>query len=435
MGTEFPLVLGVDGAGRVEALGAGAGRFAVGDLVHGQFWGDTVGRGTFAERIAIAERPSHGALELVPEGLEPGLAAAVPTAGMTAEGALAKTGCGPGQTLLILGGAAGGVGILAAQLAARAGITVIATARGEAGAWIEGFGASQTIDYTQRPLAEALAEAHPDGIDAVLDLVGDAGQLTAAAQHVRDGERSSRRPSASPPSFPATTASPQPTTSLTTSLPARARDRSARSRATGHPGPGRGHTRRWRGRDRTPPLRRRPWQDDHPDMKLPRPTTSPAATEPTAPRFYRPEEEQNASSPGGKHKATFWRFHDAFANGGDAEFISKMIDDIAEPGVTNHTPVEATGAQVLKELFARIHRVFPDLKVTVEDMIEEGDKVAGQNTLTGTHHGEYMGLPPTGKIITYNEIIIFRFVNGRIAETWGVVDVFSQMKQLGMIPA
>jgi NADPH:quinone reductase len=186
MGTEFPLVLGVDGTGRVEALGAGAGQFAVGDLVHGQFWGDTVGRGTFAERIAIAERPSQGALQLVPEGLEPGLAAAVPTAGMTAEGSVAKTGCGPGQTLLILG-AAGGVGVLATQLAAQAGITVIATARGEAGAWIEGFGASETIDYTQRPVAEALASAHPDGIDAVLDLAGNAEQVTAAAQHVRDG--------------------------------------------------------------------------------------------------------------------------------------------------------------------------------------------------------------------------------------------------------
>src|ERR1051326_5451778 len=55
MGTEFPLVLGFDGAGRVEAVGAGAGRFAVGDLIHGEFWGDTVGRGTFAERVARSE--------------------------------------------------------------------------------------------------------------------------------------------------------------------------------------------------------------------------------------------------------------------------------------------------------------------------------------------------------------------------------------------
>jgi hypothetical protein len=87
-----------------------------------------------------------------------------------------------------------------------------------------------------------------------------------------------------------------------------------------------------------------------------------------------------------------------------------------------------------QDLFARLHRAFPDLHVTVEDLIEEGDKVVGRNTLTGTHQGEYMGLPATGKSVTYSEIIIFRFVNGRIAETWGVVDVFSQMRQLGMIP-
>lgn len=182
----LPFVLGFDGAGRVEAVGAGAGRFAVGDLVHGQFAGDTFGRGTFAERVAIAERPSSGALELVPEGLPPRLAAAVPIAGITADGALEKTGCRPGQTLLILG-ATGGVGVLATQLAARAGITVIASARGEAGAWIQGFGAVETIDYTQRPVAAALAGTHPDGIDAVLDLAGDAEQVTSAARHVRDG--------------------------------------------------------------------------------------------------------------------------------------------------------------------------------------------------------------------------------------------------------
>jgi NADPH:quinone reductase-like Zn-dependent oxidoreductase len=72
MENEFPLVLGFDGAGRVEATGPGTSRFAVGDLVHGQFWGETIGRGTFAERVAIATWPSHGALELVPEGIEPG---------------------------------------------------------------------------------------------------------------------------------------------------------------------------------------------------------------------------------------------------------------------------------------------------------------------------------------------------------------------------
>ena len=136
------------------------------------------------------------------------------------------------------------------------------------------------------------------------------------------------------------------------------------------------------------------------------------------------------------NKATMRRFQDA-ANTHDAELISKTIDDVVEPDVLIRTPlpIQATGAELLKEVFARLHRAFPDLHVTIEDLIAEGDKVVSRNTVTGTHQGEYMGVPSTGKSVTYNEIFIVRFVNGRFAETWGVVDVLSQMKQLGVIPA
>ena len=85
-------------------------------------------------------------------------------------------------------------------------------------------------------------------------------------------------------------------------------------------------------------------------------------------------------------------------------------------------------------MFRRLHRAFPDLHVTIEDLIAEGDKVVSRNTVTGTHDGEYMGVPPTGRPVTYDEIFVVRFAGGRIAETSGVVDVFSQMKQLGAIP-
>jgi steroid delta-isomerase-like uncharacterized protein len=137
-----------------------------------------------------------------------------------------------------------------------------------------------------------------------------------------------------------------------------------------------------------------------------------------------------------RNKATFRRFHEA-TNTGDAELISKTIDEIVEPDVLIRTPlpVKTSGAQALKEVFARLHRALPDLHVTVEDLIAEGDKVVGRNSVTGTHQGDYMGLSPTGKSVTYSEIFIMRFVDGRIAETWGVVDVFSQMKQLGVISA
>jgi steroid delta-isomerase-like uncharacterized protein len=134
------------------------------------------------------------------------------------------------------------------------------------------------------------------------------------------------------------------------------------------------------------------------------------------------------------NKATFRRFHDA-VNTGDGQIISKTIDELVEPDALIRTPVplDATGPQALKQVWAVLLRAFPDLHLTVEDMIAEGDKVVVRNTVTGTHRGEYVGLLPTGKSVTYNEIFIFRFAEGRIAETWGVVDVFSQMKQLGVI--
>jgi predicted ester cyclase len=92
------------------------------------------------------------------------------------------------------------------------------------------------------------------------------------------------------------------------------------------------------------------------------------------------------------NKALFERLQDV-TNTHDAKLISSTIDEIVEPNVLIRTPlpVEATGAEALKEVFARLHRVFPDLRVTVEDMIAEGAKVAGRNSVTGTHRGEYLG--------------------------------------------
>lgn len=124
------------------------------------------------------------------------------------------------------------------------------------------------------------------------------------------------------------------------------------------------------------------------------------------------------------NKATVRRAIDA-TNTHDAQLISKTFDEAFEPDV----------AQAEKEVFARLHRAFPDLRVTIEDLMAEGDKVVARNTVTGTHQGEYMGVPPTGKSITYNEIFILPFAGGRIAEVSGVVDLFSLMKQFGAIQA
>ena len=136
------------------------------------------------------------------------------------------------------------------------------------------------------------------------------------------------------------------------------------------------------------------------------------------------------------NKAAFQRFHDA-ANTGDIEVISKAIDETVAPDAVIRTPlpIDATGADALKQIWAMLLRIYPDIHLTVEDLIAEGDKVVGRTTVTGTHQGEFMGVAPTGRSVTYNEMFIFRFADGRVVETWGVVDVYAQMRQIGVIPA
>jgi steroid delta-isomerase-like uncharacterized protein len=137
-----------------------------------------------------------------------------------------------------------------------------------------------------------------------------------------------------------------------------------------------------------------------------------------------------------RNKTTATRFSDAM-NTNDPDIIASTIDELVEPDALIRTPlpIGVTGAEALKEVFTRLHRAYPDLHVAIEDLIAEEDKVVSRNVVTGTHRGEYLGIPPTGKSVMYEEIFIFRLRNGRIAETWGVVDVLSQMRQLGAIPA
>jgi NADPH2:quinone reductase len=184
--TTRPLILGTDGVGRVVEVGASVTGFAPGDVVHGQFFDAPLGRGTFAEYAVIAESPSHGALRRVPAGLSADVAAALPTAGMTALGIVEYLDLGPGRSILIVG-ATGGVGVFAVQLAAARGAEVIATARADADEWIRGLGASQTIDYATDDVAESVRKTHPDGVDVFLDLTRDRSRFGTYTALVRDG--------------------------------------------------------------------------------------------------------------------------------------------------------------------------------------------------------------------------------------------------------
>ncbi|WCB91537.1 hypothetical protein DSM104299_00208 [Baekduia alba] len=134
--------------------------------------------------------------------------------------------------------------------------------------------------------------------------------------------------------------------------------------------------------------------------------------------------------------AAFHRFHDA-TNSGDGERIARTIDELVAPDAVIHAPLpmDATGPELLKVVWTGLLRAYPDVHITVEDLIAKDDKIVSRQTVTATHQGEHLGLAPTGRSVSYNEMFIVRYVDGQVAETWGVVDVFAQMKQLGAIDA
>lgn len=80
-------------------------------------------------------------------------------------------------------------------------------------------------------------------------------------------------------------------------------------------------------------------------------------------------------------------------------------------------------------------QAFPDAHVTIEDAIADGDKVAVRTTFCGTHQGELMGVPPTGRQVTVTSLNLFRIEDGRAVEQWVNSDDLGMMQQLGVIPA
>jgi NADPH:quinone reductase len=178
----FPMVLGTDGEGVVEGLGEGATRFAHGDELFGQLLISPIGSaGTYAEYVAVSE---DAPLARVPGGLDPVLAAALPTSGSTALALVDLLEPVEQKTVLIVG-AGGGIGSFATQLAANAGAHVIANVRAAAAERMRGYGASETVDHTAVSLPDAVRAAHPDGIDALVDVASDAEAFAALASLVR----------------------------------------------------------------------------------------------------------------------------------------------------------------------------------------------------------------------------------------------------------
>jgi predicted ester cyclase len=86
----------------------------------------------------------------------------------------------------------------------------------------------------------------------------------------------------------------------------------------------------------------------------------------------------------------------------------------------------------IRRLFTMLRTAFPDLNITIEDHLVQGDKVVARVTLRGTHEGEFLGIAPTGRKIAYEAIDISRFVDGKLVEHWGIPDYLTLFQQLGV---
>jgi steroid delta-isomerase-like uncharacterized protein len=111
-----------------------------------------------------------------------------------------------------------------------------------------------------------------------------------------------------------------------------------------------------------------------------------------------------------------------------------VLDEVIAPQIIEHQPGLPPTREGLKAVITELRRIFPDLTFTVEDMTTDGDKVWGRFTARGTHRGEMMGHPPTGKSMEITVMDIIRVEDGKLVEHWGVPDRFHQLEQLGLLP-
>jgi predicted ester cyclase len=143
-----------------------------------------------------------------------------------------------------------------------------------------------------------------------------------------------------------------------------------------------------------------------------------------------PGEEE--AMPAEETKALFARLVAEVFHGGRLD----AVDELFTPAAVIHDPgVEHRGAGALRQGIRSLLAAFPDFRVTVEDQIADGDRLAVRYRGEGTHRGEWQGIPPTGKRISYPGMLIVRAADGRIAEYWAQPDLLGVFRQLGALPA
>ena len=129
------------------------------------------------------------------------------------------------------------------------------------------------------------------------------------------------------------------------------------------------------------------------------------------------------------NKALVQRFYDEVINQKNLAALDQFVD----PNAVNHT-VPSGFPQGPSQFLNKHLNAFPDIKVTVEDLLADGDKVVALISIHGTQQGAFRAVSSTGKPITVMGINIFRIVNGKMVEHWGLVDRIGALQQLGVVP-
>ena len=165
---HLPLIPGLDVSGVVDQVGPGVSEFREGDRVFGTHGKMVVGEGSVAELVSA----NAAALAGRPDGIDTEFGGTLPLAGVSALQVTEAAGLKAGDVVLVLG-AAGGIGGFVIQLAAASGARPIAVTRAVNHDYARGLGAAETIDYETQDVFDMVRTAHPTGVTAIIDLVGD----------------------------------------------------------------------------------------------------------------------------------------------------------------------------------------------------------------------------------------------------------------------
>ena len=133
-----------------------------------------------------------------------------------------------------------------------------------------------------------------------------------------------------------------------------------------------------------------------------------------------------------ENKTLARRFNEDVWGRGDQAALEELLD----PDFVDHDalPGQPPGREGHKQILAAFRSAFPDLNVTTEDIVAEGDKVVSRWTARGTHQGELLGIAPTGNGVTIKGIDVLRVAEGRIVERWAQFNDLEMMQQLGVVP-